>query len=221
LSRAIIGPVTVEILPVKLGKQFSLFRTKLFQQHTEDSPAKLCVEAIFTITNLDTSTAGAINVSTPPLLSQQEFVRRDDCQEFTPPPHWNKHVPATVKAETLIPKSPISKQQNLITPHYQWVRWHPSSHNGVFTIDHLPYLADDLRPLIKSKEMQNCMFTTLNCGMDIRRAGVNGKEGWEWLFVKIVVSEVRDGRCGFEAIFAVARQVLLIMPIGKPKSERL
>jgi hypothetical protein len=187
-----------------------------------------------------------ISMSTPPLILPSEITPRAECTPYSLPEIWKSIYPASVKAETLLAPAASSLSSPSLSPQlslqetefdiptrYQWVRWLPTSTSALsskantgtsaprFTLEALSYMGDDVRHVVATKGLEGCVFMSLNMGMNVLRAPK--EEGWEWFFMRIKVSEVKNGRCNVEVlfvdeekrVFAVARQVLLIAKMGE------
>jgi hypothetical protein len=76
------------------------------------------------------------------------------------------------------------------------VRWASPSIGTHFTIDSLPYLADNFRPLPEAYGLVGNWYATLSYGVEVKRAPDD--EGWEWLFLRAEMSELINGRFGMD-----------------------
>ena len=95
-----------------------------------------------------------------------------------------------------------------------------------FTVDSLPFLADSFRPLPEAYGLVGCWFATLSYGVEVKRAPPAGT-GWEWLFMRVEMGEVRDERFGMDVwIFdewerLVARSWHTALVMGVPGEKNL
>jgi Thioesterase-like superfamily len=105
------------------------------------------------------------------------------------------------------------------------MRWAPSIGTR-FTIDSLPYLADSFRPLPEAYGLVGNWYATLSYGVEVKRAP-DEEEGWEWLFMRVEMGEVRNGRFGMEVwIFdeeerLVARSWHTALILGTPSERKV
>jgi hypothetical protein len=63
----------------------------------------------------------------------------------------------------------------------------------LFNISPLSYLADCFRPLLEALGVVGKWHPTLSYGMEVKKGPYEGKEGWEWLFLRAEMHEIRNG----------------------------
>jgi acyl-coenzyme A thioesterase PaaI-like protein len=209
LNRSIAGPATIIATPLKLGRQFSTVRVQLLQP---DKPTpsgkqdlKLCIEALITQGNLiKESISGAKSLPTHPVIKKEDIPKRELCEPWIYEPQFLTRRPAAFKADLLLPPGSDSM---LVHPTQGpsvrefWTKWKPSNGKS-FDISAVCYLADSFRPLPESygTEMRGNWYPTLSYGLDVKRKWKEGKEGWEWLFLRIVMRECIDGRFIYDVV---------------------
>ena len=105
------------------------------------------------------------------------------------------------------------------------MRWATPEIGRGFTIDSLPYLADSFRPLPEAYGLVGNWNATLSYGVEVKRAP-DGAEEWEWLFMRVEMGEVRNGRFGMDVwIFdekerLVARSWHTVLIMGAPGERK-
>ena len=130
------------------------------------------------------------------------MLKREDCEEWDVAPEWIPRRPAALKTELLLPKGSDSLGAHpTLGPSVreQWVRWKPDV-GSRFDVGSLAYLADAFRPLGEAYGMVGNWYPTMSYGMEVKRR-FDG-EGWEWLFLRIEMHEVRNGRFDLEVLIA-------------------
>jgi hypothetical protein len=221
VSRTRIGPATVSLTPVKLGRQFSTIRAQLLQQQSDDSKPnsspspRVCLEALITQGKLDAEEEDAACqnrnaargrvVDLPVRNLEEKFLvpKREACEPWAVQHEWRSRRPAAFKIDVRLPPASDSLAAS---PTYgpsvreQWVRWAPESGTAVFTVASLPFLADCFRPLPEAYRLRgHYWYATLNYGVEVRRGPPPVTGGWEWLFVRVEMSDVRgSGRYGMD-----------------------
>jgi hypothetical protein len=205
LSRSDVGPATISIHPLKLGRQFSTVRVELIQHDSGTSKPRTRLEALITQGNLSNEAkSGGISLPTHPILAKESIPKREDCEERKNDSDLMLSRPAAYKIQTYFPpgSDPLGvTATNGPSVKEQWSRWMPSVGTS-FSISSLPFLADAFRPLPDSFGLRDYWYPTLSYGMQVKRGPPAGKSGWKWLFMRIEVTECRDGR--FDNIVVIA-----------------
>lgn len=206
LSRTAIGHANILITPLKLGGQFSNVRVQLLQPDAKTSKDRVCIEALVTQGNLTKeSQNGQLSLTTLPLVEPRRFPKRESFVWSAPEKELVGRRPAAYKASLWLPpgsKDGLSKSPEGPSIREQWTKWMPE--NGErFTVESLPFLADAFRPIPENYGLKGNWYPTLNYGVDVkkRRNGEDGKEvGWEWLYIRAEMTEMRNGRFGVDLV---------------------
>ena len=235
LARSSVGEVTISITPLKLGRQFTNLRVQLLQSDSKDpSKQRLCVETLFVQGNLALEAEnGQLNLETKPLLDKKRIPKRSECTDMEGTTKegqkWSPVRPAAFKIyQCLVNGSDefgtvaIKDGGEGPSVKEQWVRWVPTS-GDKFKVHDLPYLADAFRPIPESYGLKGKWYPTVSFAMDIKRGGE-----WEWLFLRIEMTEMRNGRFGLDVIIAdengdvvaTSRHVALILGFERNSNGR-
>jgi len=188
LSRTTVGPATITITPLKLGRQFSTLRMQLLQPDPRTGSLKACIEALVMQGNLSLeATNGLVSLDTVPWITKSTILRKEDCAPWDFSEDWVVKRPAAFKTDTLLSKESHefgSSPQIGKSVKEQWMRWLPAS-GKKFTVEALPYV------------LEGNWYPTVNFGMDIKRGGE-----WEWLYVRIDMHDVNNGRYDQDVVIA-------------------
>ena len=222
LSRTAPGPTSISITPLKLGRQFSTVRVQLLQQDKIYSEPRRCLEALVTQGNLAREAQSrGLSLPTRPLSDKFSVPKKEDCKEWIVPVEWPRSRPAGCKVTIFLPPGNGSFGAS---PTYgpsvkeEWVRWAPGI-GKVFDVTSLPYLADCFGPLLEGYGVTGNWYPTLSYGMEVKRGPPEGKEGWECLFLRVEMHEVRNGRFDLEVwildeegqVVAISRHTALVV----------
>jgi hypothetical protein len=156
---------------------------------------------------------------TRPLSDRFSVPKKEDCKQWVFPDEWVANRPAACKVTIFFPPGSESLGAS---PTYgpsvkeEWVRWAPGA-GRLFDVTSLPYLADCYGPLAEAYGVTGNWYPTLSYGMEIKRGPGEGKEGWEWLFLRVEMHDVRNGRFDEEVwildeegqVVAISRQTAL------------
>ena len=180
---------------------------QLLQPDAQTSKDRICIEALVTQGNLTReSQNGQLSLPTLPVLDQKRFPTRESFVELPPDVERLTRGAAAMKLTYLFP--PLSKDGLSVSPEgpsirEQWVRWLPQV-GGRFTVDALPYLADGFRPVPENYGLKGYWYPTLSYGVDVKRKKMCEKGqkevGWEWLYVRAEMTDMRNGRFGLDVI---------------------
>jgi acyl-CoA thioesterase len=222
LSRTSVGPGTFTIHELKLGRQFSTVRVQLLQQDSKSGKQIVCFEALVTQGNLSLEAiSGGRSLPTPPYLAKEDIPERADCEEWLTAPEWIPRRPAAFKLTVMLPKGSDSLAAHpKLGPSVreQWVKWRKGV-GETFDVGSLAYLADAFKPLTESFGLVGYWYPTMSFGMEVKRKFDIKEGGWEWLFLRIEMHEVRNGRFDLEVLIfneegevvAISRQTSLIV----------
>ena len=195
INRSSAGPAEISIQELKLGQQFSFVRLQLLQKHTGKS--RICIEATCTMGNMSREVeSGGVSLPTKPMSSLRPIPRLNDCELWNRDPRWNPRRPGAIKIDIYLPRgTPILLAHPTLGPSVreQWVKWADHAGQEGFSIASLLYLADAFRPLPEAYGLKGKWFPTLSYGLDIKKAPPTAK-GWEWLFLRIEMNVVSNGR---------------------------
>jgi hypothetical protein len=231
LARTASGPASLSITPIKLGRQFSTVRVQLLQQDKTYSEPRLCLEALVTQGNLAIEAQNqGMSLHTRPLLDKFSFPKKEVCKQWVAPGEWLASRPAACKVTIFFPSGsePLGA-----SPTYgpsvkeEWVHWAPGV-GKVFDVTSLPYLADCFGPLAEAYGVTGNWYPTLSYGMEVKRGPGEGKEGWECLFLRVEMHEVRNGRFDLEVwildgdgqVVAISRHTALVVGSERNYKER-
>ncbi|RDW90991.1 hypothetical protein BP5796_02156 [Coleophoma crateriformis] len=223
LARTTPGPADVVVTELKLGRQFSVVRAQLVQYPAGDpsqGPPRLCVEALVTQGNLARERrSGGLSLPTRDLRAVYQIPPREAFEAFPIDPRFAAHAklefsyaPGTDAASHVHPTLGPSVRE-------QWVRWSAASPGSRgFTPLALPFLADAWRPLPQGYGLQGKWYPTLNYGLEIKRLPPSA-DGWAWLFVRVEMHMVQDGRFDMSCLIfdeqrelvALGNQVALVV----------
>lgn len=112
--------------------------------------------------------------------------------------------PAAFKLETLLPKgsdSTCSHPDRDPLVRDGWVRWPDGT---PLTIEAIPWIVDAYRPHLEGSRFgerwKGVWVPTLGLEVQIFKVGAEGGEGWEWLFTRIRMGEVVNGRVSLHVV---------------------
>lgn len=202
LTRTALGPATIQLTPLKIGRQFSTFRAQLQQVDPKTSAPRTCLEVLITQGNLTVEAANdGLALATKPVLVMSP---RSGFARQVEPPMWVSTRPAAFKLETWLPSGSdalgVGPQGQSVRE--QWVRW-KGTVGGFLKVESLGFLTDAFRPVPENYGLEGKWYPTLSYGLDVkrRRNGADGKEvGWEWLYVRAEMTEARNGRFGIDVV---------------------
>lgn len=222
LARTTSGPASLSVHTLKVGRQFSTVRVQLHQQDRSYAEPRLCLEALVTQGNLTAEAqSSGLSLPTRPLSDMFSIPKRVDCQEWVIPDEWLANRTAACKVTIFFPTGSSSLGAS---PTYgpsvkeEWVRWSPGA-GKLFDVVSLPYLADCFGPLLEAYGVTGNWCPTLSYGMEVKKGSGEGKEGWEWLFLRVEMHQMRNGRFDLEVwildedeeIVAVSRHTALVV----------
>jgi hypothetical protein len=203
LSRTAVGPASVSIQPLKLGRQFSTLRVNLIQHDPATNKKTVCLEALVTQGNLTKEAqSGGMSLPTKAMLKKTSIPKRAECEKWEYDERLPSRRPATFQVTTYLPPGSDSLCASpTLGPSVreQWVRW-PAGVGERFSISSLAFLADEFRPLPEAFGVTGCWYPTMSYGIEVKRAPPEG--GWEWLFMRIDMGECVGGRYDMDVIIA-------------------
>ncbi|RDW58166.1 hypothetical protein BP6252_13577 [Coleophoma cylindrospora] len=232
LARSAAGPADIVVTELKLGHQFSVVRAQLLQYpggSPTQGPPRLCVEALVTQGNLarERHSSDVLSLPTRDLRAVYQIPPRESFARFLHDPRVSLHAkleftypPDTDAASHVHPTVGPSVRE-------QWVRWSAASPGSRgFTPLALPFLADAWRPLPEGYGLQKKWYPTLNYGLEIKRQPPSA-DGWEWLFVRVEMHVVQDGRFDMSCLIfdeqrelvALGNQVALVVGVERNRKE--
>jgi acyl-coenzyme A thioesterase PaaI-like protein len=208
LGRTVMGPGTVRITDLKLGRQFSTVRAQLWQSLGEGAEEDLCLEATVTQGNLaKEEKSGGISLATRTAILKEEIPTRETCVEQRDAPGLFERRTAYGHVEILLP--PTSTALGASGPfgasvRDQWIRWRPSwkpnqTVPSGFSISSLCFLADAFIPLIEAYGITGNWFPTMSCSVEVKKAPPTEK-GWQWLFMRVEARVIKNGRNDIDVI---------------------
>ncbi|KAH8592881.1 thioesterase-like superfamily-domain-containing protein [Bisporella sp. PMI_857] len=171
LARSTVGPCTIHVTPLKLGRQLSNLRVQLLQPDPKDaSQQKVCCEALIVQGNLTTEASnGLLNLETKPLITKDQIVDRSNCLAWGAPGEWAFVRPAAFKVEGLFPPgserygyTDLSKNDDGPSVRSQWMRFAPSACAAQkFKVEDLPYLCDAFAPMPENYGLKGNWYPTV------------------------------------------------------------
>jgi hypothetical protein len=171
-------------------------RVSLLQSQSPDKPQTLCVEAQITPSNL--SIPHGPSFETKSLIDKKSIPKRQDCEPWESSPLMVRARPAAFKITVLLPigsDSTCSHPDRDPLVRDMWMRWPDGK---PFGIEAMPFLVDAFRPHLESSRFdgkwKGVWVPTLGLGVQVFKAPGEGKEGWEWLFLRIKMGEIINGR---------------------------
>lgn len=157
------------------------------------------------------------------MIKKEDIPKREDCIERRDPPELFSRRQAGAKIITLLaPDSSPLQSDGVHGPSVreQWARWrHPDVDGPGFDVLAFCFLTDTFRPLVEAYGETGYWFPTLNCNVEVKKAPLKGKEGWQWLFMRIEMSVLRHGRNDLDVVIldeegevvALGRQTALVV----------
>ena len=224
LSHTAVGPASISIQPLKLGRQFSTLRVNLIQHDHATNKKTVCLETLVTQGNLTKEAqSGSISLPTKPTLDKSSIPKRAEWEKWEYDEKLPRHRPATFQVTTYLPPGSDSICASpTMGPNVreQWVCW-ASGVGERFSISSLAFLADNFRPLPEAFGLTGCWKPTMSYGVEVKRAPPEG--GWEWLFMRVDMGESIGGRFDMDVIIAdeegevvaVSRHTALIISAEK------
>jgi hypothetical protein len=196
LSRSSTGPAEILIQELKLGQQFSIVRIQLLQKHAGKS--RLRIEATCTMGNISKEAlSGGISLPTRPIISTLRAIPRlCDCELWNRDPRLVPRRQGAMKIKVYMPRGTQSLMAHpTLGPSVRehWVKWEDHAAQEGFCVASLLYLADAFRPLPESYGLKGNWFPTLSYGLDIKKVPPTAR-GWDWLFLRIEMNVVKNGR---------------------------
>jgi len=220
-TRCSIGPVTIIISPVKLGRQYSFIRASLHQG------GKQCLEAIITHANL----AAEAGVNLPTIPKE-------------PPPSWASCLAldlakdptsdfrvASKKLRYRVPANDGSSLAAIVgssrfgpSVREQWTQLNDGSGLN-YNLAALGLLSDMFIPLPENyEESRGNYYPTLALTLDIKRPPP--ERGWPWLFQRIECGTIMNGRMDIDVtimdeageIVAISRHVAIV--VGRERNRQ-
>jgi hypothetical protein len=230
LARSAPGPAEISIQELKLGRQFSIVRAQLIQYPNGNRSTKprSCIEALVTIGNLaQESQSGGVNLPTRQIMPSGTIPPRKDCKPWNYAPEWAARRPAAFKIKVFLPPG---TGELLANPTYgpsvreHWVQWQSGvgGDSKGFQISALAYLADAFRPLPEAYGLRENWYPTLSYNLEVKKAP-SSEQGWDWLFLRIEMRQVKHGRYDLDVIIldedgdlvALSKHTALIVPVAR------
>lgn len=186
--------------------------------------SRVCIEALITWGNIaaEATTNSALTFPTHPKLPPASIPSRSACVPFDHESRWNAIRPASFKLQYFVPAgtSPDGASPGVgkgPSVREQWVHWQDFARDeGVagFTAAALPFLADAFRPLPEAYGLKGNWYPTLSYGMEVKKVEPETKEGlkgWEWLFLRLDMYQVQNGRFDLDlAIYDEAGELVAL-----------
>jgi hypothetical protein len=201
VSACVFGPASVTVTVLSRGRQYSTLRIQLFQ-HPNHDPSKKAIHRIEALVRKGSlsreRTAGGISLPTPPSSKYGAILDLASCVERKDAPGVSERRPAYGKVVFMLGADTNEAGKGIEGPSVrtQWIRYRDPS--ARFDIAGLAFLADTHRPLIEAYGLVGYWFPTLSMSLDVKKGVPEG--GWEWLFMRIEIHQVKDGRFDYDVV---------------------
>lgn len=190
VGKSAIGPATVHVKPVKLGRQLSVLSVSLHQQRVN-------ITGFITHSNLAQEDGSSLSTTRWNRDTLKIPDHEKDCElnlGVDDPGLFFR--PASGKIDfAYLPDSPYGRVSEGVT--MQWVKWGSLEGSGEgFTVESLGFVSDMFVPLpgvhpdAGTKGPIWC--PTVNLQLEVKQAPPPG--GWKWLFVEVRSELIQKGR---------------------------
>ena len=201
ISACVFGPAEVTVTVLSRGRQYSTLRIQLFQHpgHDRTKKAILRIEALVRQGSLSRESAsGGLSLPTLPTSKFGPILDRASCIERQDPAGLFERRTAYQKVVFMLgpETNEVGKGAEGPSVRTQWIRWRDEMKR--IDIMGLSFLADTHRPLIEAYGVVGNWFPTLSMSLDVKKAPP--PEGWEWLFMRIEMHQVKDGRFDYDVV---------------------
>jgi hypothetical protein len=201
ISACVFGPADITVTVLSRGRQYSALRLQLFQYPNFDrsNQAILRIEALVRQGSFQReNNAGGLTLPTRPTSKYGPVLNRTECIEFKDPPGMYERRTAYGKVVFLLDPNTNEVGRGIEGPSVrtQWISYRDTSKR--FNIAGLSFLVDTHRPLIEAYDLVGNWFPTLSMSLDVKKAPPEG--GWEWLFMRIEIHQVKDGRFDYDVV---------------------
>lgn len=201
ISACVFGQAEVTVAVLSRGRQYSTLRIQLYQYPGHDRSKKAIhrIEALVRQGSLSRErSSGGISLPTHPTSRYGLVLDLASCIERKDAPGMYERRTAYQKVVFMLgpETNELGKGTEGPSVRTQWIRYRDTSKR--FDIAGLAFLADTHRPLIEAYDLVGNWFPTLSMSLDVKKGPPEG--GWEWLFVRIEIHQIKDGRFDYQVV---------------------